>query len=82
MGHLRYRLYLTTGDGHITGIREFRSESDEAAIRDAEILRRFAAAELWNRHRRIKVYRHSNEWGEPHSPAIFRRRNDLPSTHS
>jgi len=77
-----YRLYLLTGDGHISGVREFRSENDEIAIREADILRQYAAAELWNRHRRIKVYRHSNEVGEPHTPAIVGRQDYPPSVHS
>ena len=53
-----YRLYLLAGDGHISGVRDFRCRDDATAIREGELFRRSSAAELWSSKRRLKVYRH------------------------
>ena len=52
-----YRLYMMTGDGHIAGVHQFRSLSEEIAILTADRFRQQAAAELWNLRRRIKIFR-------------------------
>lgn len=52
-----YRLFLLTGDGHTSEVREFKCRDDFEAVEMARHYRAGAAAELWSLKRRLKVYR-------------------------